>query len=107
MVPVEVWPSPQLIVAVNSPTAAFGLASVNVATVAVIGAPSVALIGIAVAVNAAFGGGGGAGGSGGVGLDWGGPLGVLIASCCEVSLGPCCGGSAGPGNSKSGGVELP
>ena len=52
-VPVEVVPSPQLIVAVKSPTAAFGLASVNVATVAVTDAPSVALIGIAVAVSAA------------------------------------------------------
>ena len=52
-VPVEVVPSPQLIVAVKSPTAAFGLASVNVATVAVTDAPSVALIGEPLAVSAA------------------------------------------------------
>ena len=53
MVPLEVVPSPQLIVAVKSPTAAFGSASVNVATVAVTDAPSVALIGSAVAVSGA------------------------------------------------------
>src|SRR5271167_3275113 len=42
-VPVEALPSPQLMVAEKSPATAFGSASVKVATVAVVGAPSVAL----------------------------------------------------------------
>ena len=54
IVPFEVVPSPQLIVAVKSPAVALGLASVNVATVTVpVELPSVALTGEPVAVSAA------------------------------------------------------
>jgi len=53
IVPVEVVPSPQVIVAVKSAVVASGLASVNVATVAVTALPSMALTLVPVAVNAA------------------------------------------------------
>src|SRR5258708_28136958 len=53
MVPVEVWPSPHVIVAVKSLTVALGLASVNVATVAVIALPSTALMLVPVPANSA------------------------------------------------------
>ena len=53
IVPSEVVPSPQVIVAVKSAVVASGLASVNVATVAVTVLPSVALTSTPVAVSPA------------------------------------------------------
>ena len=49
----EVVPSPQVIVAVKLEVVASGLASVNVATVAVTALPSMALTGVPLAVSAA------------------------------------------------------